>query len=293
MAESQPDKALDALSKGAYAVAPYSDAPADTHLAQHAAVTANVKTTTPDKPNDIVMSTQNVAKVETRPLNLEKFVQHEKTKRLQELEPELELLKERLQALGYKLDNNKAVPILNINLLCAISRDTVNGTSILKDTWTLIKSYHTVDPSMLNTFRQQVTKLRSERSSVITTNPDSSALSKTNDTTELWWPDCEIDVRLCIWKRMLSNIMDEIRREKRFSELMAKIEKKQHYEELIAEYEQRKGQQELRALCREAGMMDSMAPIAQWKTLCHTRFMIQKRCGCQLPMAGIMIRRSS
>jgi hypothetical protein len=107
--------------------------------------------------------------------------------------------------------------------------------------------------------RHQITKLQSERSSVVTTNPDSPTLSETNDTVELWWPDCEIDVRLCIWKRMVSNIMDEIRKEKRFSEIMAKIEKKQHYEELIAEYEQRKRRQELRALCCEAGMMDSMA----------------------------------
>jgi hypothetical protein len=260
----QPDKDLAALSKSAYAVAPYIDAPANTNSAQHAAVTANVNTTTSDKPNETLMSTQGEDAVRKCLFGLQKIVQREKTKRLQELEPELKSLIERLQNLGYKLDNNKAVPILDMNLLCAVSRDPVNGTSILKDTWTLIKSYHAVDPSMLDNLRHQITKLQSERSSVVTTNPDSPTLSETNDTVELWWPDCEIDVRLCIWKRMVSNIMDEIRKEKRFSEIMAKIEKKQHYEELIAEYEQRKCRQALRDLCREAGMMD---PIAYYRSM--------------------------
>jgi hypothetical protein len=265
----QPDQALDALSKGAYAVAPYIDAPANTHSAQHAAVTANVNTTTSDKPNETLMSTQDRDAVRKCLIGLQKIVQREKTKRLLELESKLESVKKRLQTLGYKLDNNQAVPILDMNLLCAISRDPVNGTSILKNTWTLIKSYHSVDPSMLDTFRQQVAELQSERISVITTNPVTPTLSETNDIAELWWPDAEIDVYLCIWKRILRRIKNEIRREKRSTEPMAKIEMKQHYEELIAEYEKRKYGQEIRAqqalckeriqaLCREAGMMDSM-----------------------------------
>jgi hypothetical protein len=265
----QPDQALDALSKGAYAVAPYIDAPANTHSAQHAAVTANVNTTTSDKPNETLMSTQDRDAVRKCLIGLQKIVQREKTKRLLELESKLESVKKRLQTLGYKLDNNQAVPILDMNLLCAISRDPVNGTSILKNTWTLIKSYHSVDPSMLDTFRQQVAELQSERISVITTNPVTPTLSETNDIAELWWPDAEIDVYLCIWKRILRRIKNEIRREKRSTEPMAKIEMKQHYEELIAEYEKRKHGQEIRAqqalckeriqaLCREAGMMDSM-----------------------------------
>lgn len=260
----QPDKDLDALFKGAYAIAPYIDASANTHPAEHPVVTANVITATSDKPNDIVMSTQDVAKVETRLIDLEKFVQHEKTKRLQELEPELESLEKRLQTLGYKLDNNKAVPILDMNLLCAILRDPVNGASILKDTWTLIKSYHAVDPSMLDDLRQRVTKLQSERSSVITTNPDSPTLSETNDIAELWWPDAEIDVGLCAWKRTVRRIENAIRREKRFSELMAEIEMKQHYQGLIAEYEERKCKQEFRALIDTMAASRSMEDIATY-----------------------------
>lgn len=92
----QPDKDLEALFKGAYDVALYIDTPANTYPAQHSAVTANIDIITPDRPNDIVMSTQNVDEVAKRFTSLQKFVQLEKLKRFRELEPELESLKERL-----------------------------------------------------------------------------------------------------------------------------------------------------------------------------------------------------